>query len=214
MKPEIKPVQNQKQVVPKTPQPVPTATQVERLQRPVIPVKKKAKKRLRKVILRIIIFNVVNVLLVILILVLIGGLSKKANELKILKNEKVLTQEMTDVAVLQADISNRAKEIEKIESVFVDEDSFLLFLDEKDRLQASGIVTDFSVSDKVVKDGNGNKGYALLIEFKGGVEDVRQGLLTLEKMPFLMRTASLDISMVREENQVRVKYIGFLYVNE
>ena len=214
MKPEVKPIQDQNQMVAKPPQFVPAATEVERLQRPVIPVKKKAKMRLRKVVLRIIVFNVVNVFLVVLILTLIGGLSRKANELKILKNEKILTQEMTDVAVLRADLNNWAVEIEKIKSVFVDEDNFLKFLDAKDQLQASGIVTDFSVSDKVVKDGNGNKGYALLIEFKGGVENVRRGLETLEKMPFLMRTASLDISILREENQVRVKYIGFLYVNE
>jgi len=205
MKPEVKSI---------PPQSVPVATAVERLQRPEIPVKKKAKKRLRKVVLRIIVFNAVNVLLVVLTLVLISGLSRKANELKILKNENVLAQEMTDVAVLRADLNNRMEEIAKIKSVFVDEDSFLKFLDAKDQLQASGIVTDFSVSDKVVKDGSGNRGYALLIEFKGGIEDVRQGLLTLEKMPFLMRTASLDISMLREENQVRVKYVGFLYVNE
>ena len=60
MKPEVKSI---------PPQSVPVATAVERLQRPEIPVKKKAKKRLRKVVLRIIVFNAVNVLLVVLTLV-------------------------------------------------------------------------------------------------------------------------------------------------
>lgn len=167
-----------------------------------------------KIFTRVVVFNAVNIVLLLLTFLILQKLSSRALGLRDARNMQISKQENTDLAVLEADLSGRKTDIDKLQSVFVNESSFLDFLQEKDQLQASGLITNFSVSDKPVKDTDGNKGYALLIEFSGQRDSIVSALADFEKLPFFKKMVSLDIDVPSDSDQLHIKYLGFLYTNE
>lgn len=163
-----------------------------------------------KGIIKFIFINVINTILVIFIFLFISLVNKKANSIKVLRNEVLLNQEKTNIAVLKAELNSKSEEVEKIQNLFIDDDLILDLIKISDEMRLNGLITKFDIlSQKPVRDGK-LVGYPIEFEIEGNKELVNNSLKKIEELPFLYKMANIEIDS-SDENNIKILIGIFIY---
>jgi len=171
----------------------------------------KKSKKTNKFYVKLISVHLLNLVLIGIIVVLLGKLPSRASEIKNLRNQQVLVHENTDVAVIEAELKSHAQEISTIENSFVDESDLLFFIEALDRLKAQGLITSFEPLSASSVTNRKTSGFPLLVTFNGSPEHVSDGIMEFQKLPFLFKPITAEISFNRDDRNTIFNYGIFLY---
>ncbi|GEM_PF-4955994 len=170
-------------------------------------------KKANKFYLKLIAVNFINIVLIIVIFVILGKLPDQANEIKALRNQEVLVQENTDLAVIETELANLEPKISGVERSFVDESELLVFIESLDRLKNQGLLAGFEPLTGGAVANRGARGFPLMITFSGSPEQVADGLSEFQKLPFLMKSVTAEVTYNRDDRNTVFNYGIFLYQN-
>lgn len=155
--------------------------------------------------------HALNVALIMAIFVFLGKIPGRAEEIKNLRNHEVQLQENTDVAIIEAELNTYVQEIGAIENSFVTESDLLVFIESLDRLKQAGLIASFEPLTTSSVTNRKTTGFPLLITFSGSPEHVAQGIAEFQKLPFLFKPVTAEVSYSREDRNTEFKYGIFLY---
>lgn len=163
---------------------------------------------------KIIALNVINLLLIAATFFVLSRFTQISQEIKKLRSENILAQEVSDVAVIKSDLSKSEDSIQSLKSVFVDDSGFIDFVSRVDALKNQGVVVDFTFpGGKPVRDKDKSFGFPVAITFQGSQEEVDNALKTVESLPYVLKPANVEVSFTAE-GQTVLKYGAFLVVDE
>jgi len=171
------------------------------------------KKKANKFYLKLIAVHLLNIILIIIIFVILGKLPGRANEVKALRNQEVMVQENTDVSVIEAELNNLEVKINGIERSFVDESDLLVFIESLDKLKNQGLIASFEPLTTGTVANRGVRGFPLMITFNGSPEHVADGLAEFQKLPFLFKPITAELTYNRDDGNTQFNYGVFLYQN-
>lgn len=160
------------------------------------------------------ILAVVNLVTTVIMIFLLMKLPKLAAETKRLRNESAQGKENISLSI--GDIKEESARVEKLKTRFLNESGVVDFVKEVEELKKGGTVTKLSFpSPKAVKDKTGNFGIPVIIDLKGGWENLGVDFVKLQNLAFLFRAVNIEIAPpLEEEGLEEVKYGGFLYVED
>lgn len=164
--------------------------------------------------LKIIAFNVVNAILIVLTIVILNRLPLESEKIKELRSQSIQAQGASDVEVLKSEIEKNSEQINALRSIFVNDENFVDFISKIDSLKADGTIVEFvfPVSNPVV-DKDKNLGFPVNLVLKGSEEAVNNSLTSVLSLHYILKPINLEIS-ISDENEVLLKYAGFLIVDE
>lgn len=162
-----------------------------------------------KGIIKFILINTVNIFLIIATLILVSFVQKRANNTKILYNEVLLSREMVDMAVLEADLAANVESINNVKNMFLSDETILDLIKKTDELRILGLISKFDIlSSKPVRDG-ALIGYPVEFEIVGSLDLVNSSIKQIQQLPFLGKTVQIEIDS-SDENQIKV-LLGIFY---
>lgn len=171
-------------------------------------------KSLGRTKVKIIIFNIINLVLLVSLGFLLQKLPRDAEKVKELRSAQVVSHSENDIGVLQAELDKNKENIESISEVFVDDEKFLGFITSIDQLEASGVISNFSLPvTKPVLDSNKNLGLPVSMTFSGSLDQVNQAFAEVDKLPYILKPVNIDIDVLPDGRRT-VRFGGFLYTNE
>ena len=179
-------------------------------------VSKPTKKRTKSIWIKDIVLAILNVGFVIGLIYLLNRLPTRANEVKSLRsNAQLVNTAGENTEILQFELDLTAEDYEKLQDLYPDEERLLSFVDEIENLRTNGTVVGFTFASKdPVVDKTKNLGLPIIIDMEGSWEAISQDIQTIQALPFLFRPVTFDAEEDREDNVVKLKYGGFLYVDE
>lgn len=159
--------------------------------------------------------GIVNLAFVVLLVVLLGKLSGKAVELKRAKGTDYGSVAKSTIEIAGLEIEGNRQKAEELKNLFPNEEGLLDFVREIDVFKEEGVISSFSfASEEYVRDRTGYFGIPFVTEFEGTREQIGEGLNRFQDLPFLFRAVSIETELQPEENLVKFRYGGFLYVDE
>ena len=162
----------------------------------------------------ILVLGIVNLICLFVLIFILSLLPKKAEELKNLRSLIAKANSQQSREIIIAEISAAKNKTEKLIELFPNEDGLVEFTGQIDSLRNQGAAINFSfANDIAVKDKTGLIGLPILIEVSGTNTQVDSALKQIQNMPFLLRAIDVEINKI-EDNKIRLKFGGILYVNE
>ena len=157
---------------------------------------------------------VVDALVLVVYIILIGNMSIKADEVKVLKNTELQGTLGSDTTAVQADVTASQDKIDALRGRFADELGIVSFVRAIDELKRAGVVTEFSfASDEPVTDTLGFSGLPYVVSFTGAVVDIDRALRTMQALPLMQRAITVETQTAESgEGAMTLRYGGILYV--
>lgn len=173
-----------------------------------------ASKVLTRTKIKIVVFNIINVTLIVLLFVILQKLPQDAQKVKDLRSQASATSQESDEGILESELENNKESIAKLDSLFIDDNRFLEFINSITLIEEQGIITDFNipVSSPII-DASKNYGLPVSLVFTGTVDSVNSSLTQVFSLPFLIRPVNINMD-VSPENSLVLRMSGFLYTNE
>ncbi len=162
------------------------------------------------------ILNSINVLTLILLFVMLSRIEGKAKDLKEVQNENIKLSENYNYNTEQVDIN--LKKAEEINSLFTTDTGVIDFVNDVERLNASGATrsVNFSSPDPV-KDRSGSFGRPIIINLRGNWSQIDQAIDEIHNLPYYFRPIKVEIETADLEEgsgNLDVRYGGLLYLEE
>ncbi len=157
--------------------------------------------------LKDVILGILNVISIAVLIFVLIKLPLKAKELKDLRIERIKGQE--SISYKSFEIEEYKSKAEELEEFFLNEEKVIEFVNMASRLGKVSFA-----SQKPVKDITGNFGLPVVIELEGTRDDLDTKLQSIDNLPFLFRGVRVEISPLKEEGMITLKYGLFLYVDE
>ncbi len=165
----------------------------------------------KKFYIKFVAINVLNAILISLIFVLLSKLPGRAMEIKNLRNKQVQLQENTDLTVIEAELNTYSQEIGAVQNSFVNESDLLVFIEALDRLKRDGLLANFEFLAPSSVTSHKSTGFPILLTFSGDPEHVSLGISEFQKLSFLFKPVTAELSYNREDRNMEVKYGIFLF---
>ena len=160
-----------------------------------------------------VILGVINLITIVFLIIILTRFPQKAQDLKGLRNQSLIEGPQATLETSEIELSkNKA---DTLKGLFLDESGVVNFVNEVEKIRAKGrsIVKVTFTSQKAIQDRTDNFGVPIVIEMKGSWEAIGQDLEDLEKLPFLYRSAVIEVKTDSEDPSViDFKYGVFLYV--
>lgn len=160
-----------------------------------------------------IILGIINLVTIVFLIIILARFPKKALDLKALRNESLI--EGPKVTFENTEIGTYKEKANALNGLFLEESGVVDFVSEIEKIRAKGrsIVKVTFTSQKAIQDRTQNFGVPIVIEMKGTWESIGQDLEDIEKLPFLFRSATIEILPLEEDTSVvSFKYGVLLYV--
>ncbi len=129
------------------------------------------------------------------------------------KRSEIANKTSTDALSSASSRLERNKEkLETLEEMFVDDESFIVFIKDISNLKSQGIIDDFQFKgDTTVKDKATNyEAYPFTLTINGDITKISAGLTRIKRLPYIFRDIVIDIE--RTETGFSFQYGGYLYV--
>jgi len=161
-----------------------------------------------------ILLAIINIASLALLIILLIKLPEKAKELKLLRNQVLLSE--SEVALEISEVAGSKDKSSELESLFIDEVGLVNFVGEVEELKGenSSIGKINITSQKVVKDKTGNYGIPVVIEMRGNWTALGEDMQKIQQLPYLFRAIRIETEELEEEGMIGLKYGGFLYVHD
>lgn len=162
-----------------------------------------------------VILAIINSISVVLLVILLVRLPERSNELKKLRIEDFRNQ--SDPSINLAELEESGKKVDQMNELFLDESGLVDFINEVEKLKGEGsaILKVAIKTQKAVKDQTGNFGVPIVIELQGSWQTIGQDLERIQVLPFLFRTATVEIKRSADDpNVILFNYGVFLYVDD
>lgn len=162
-----------------------------------------------------IVLGVINLGFIALLVIFSGRLPQRANELREARRENLKNIAKTGIEIAGLEIEYSRQKADKLNKLFPDEKGVIDFVREIDTLKEEGIISSFSfASENYVRDRTGYFGIPFVVGFDGTWSLIGEGLQRFQDLPFIFRAVSIETERQPEGNIVKLRYGGFLYVNE
>lgn len=161
------------------------------------------------------ILGVVNLISFVFFVIILVNFPQKSKELKELRINEIKKELI--VGLETSDIEKAKPKVEVINKFFLDESGVVSFVNdvELQEIEDGANIKVTFASQKAVADRTGNFGIPVVIEIRGSWEAIDVSLQKIEKLPYLVRPANVNISTDEEDPNIIVyKYGLVLYVNE
>lgn len=157
----------------------------------------------------------INLVGIITLMIILGKLPAKAVELKGLKNSILTVEQSSEVNFADLELKSNKELAEKLLVLYPDEVGLINFVQEIEKLKKQGIVTNFSFANQTpVRDRTKYLGIPIAIEIKGNWHQISDVLVDLQELAYLFRPVSMSTQPDSENGLIKVRYGGFLYVDE
>ncbi len=157
----------------------------------------------------------INLVGIITLMIILGKLPAKAAELKGLKNSILTVEQSSEVNFADLELKSNKELAEKLLVLYPDEVGLINFVQEIEKLKKQGIVTNFSFANQTpVRDRTKYLGIPIAIEIKGNWHQISDVLVDLQELAYLFRPVSMSTQPDSENGLIKVRYGGFLYVDE
>lgn len=161
-----------------------------------------------------VLLGIINIASLALLVVLLIKLPEKAQELKKLRNQVLLSE--SEVQLELSEIEKYQGKADELEDFFVDEVGLVNFVSDVEGLKgdASSISKINITSQKVIQDGTRNYGIPVIIEMRGNWIQFGEDIQKIQKLPYIFRAVRIDVEELEEGGVIGLKYGGFLYAND
>lgn len=160
-----------------------------------------------------VILGAINLITIVFLIIILTRFPQKAQELKSLRNESLI--EGPKVTFETSEIELSKTKADALRGLFLDESGVVNFVNEVEKIRTKGrsIVKVTFTSQKAIQDRTENFGVPIVIEMKGSWDAIGQDLEDIEKLPFLFRSAVIEVRTDSEDPSViDFKYGVLLYV--
>jgi len=138
-----------------------------------------------------------------------------ANELKDLTNARARAEASSKINIGDLEIETNQQQAQVLEEIFPDEAELIDFVQEVEKLETDGLVSDFTFANtEPIRDQTKILGIPVVIEMVGPWDRINTGLERLYNTKYLLRAITITAEPSGEEGNVRFKYGGFLYVDD
>ncbi|OGM14644.1 hypothetical protein A3D84_00125 [Candidatus Woesebacteria bacterium RIFCSPHIGHO2_02_FULL_42_20] len=160
------------------------------------------------------IFGVVlDVLLVVGSLILLNATLSSSRKLSQLRSLEIKYAGLVSPELVLSDLQQNEKTISDLESVFVDEQGFIDYVEKLDGFGDERLTFSFATQEPV-KNRQGYLGLPLLLEFKGTKSEVGEALNKFGVLSEMVKFIDVEVLNSKDEDKLVVKVSAFLYTNE